>query len=83
MMLRRQFTRLAGSGAAMFAVPHLIRPALSAAAEGGFIYLGPVGDFGWTYRMTLRVKRLSKNSATRSRQPLWRMWPKDLILRKC
>ncbi len=47
-MRRRDFTRLAGVGAALSA---LVRPA--AAAEPlkvGFIYLGPVGDFGWTYQ---------------------------------
>ncbi len=48
-MLRRQFTRLIGAGALV--APALIRPA--AAAEPlkvGFVYLGPVGDFGWTYQ---------------------------------
>ncbi len=50
-MLRRQFTRLTGIGAAMSAMPLLIRPAQSAEPKKvGFLYLGPVGDFGWTYQ---------------------------------
>src|ERR1700722_16154519 len=56
-MLRRQFTRLAGIGAAMSAVPSLIRPAQSAEPlKVGFIYLGPVGDFGWTYQHDIARK---------------------------
>ena len=50
-MQRRDFTRVVGAGAALSAMPGLIRSA--AAAEPlkvGFIYLGPVGDFGWTYQ---------------------------------
>ncbi len=47
-MLRRQ---LLGTGAAALAAPAIIRPALAAdPLKVGFIYLGPVGDFGWTYQ---------------------------------
>jgi basic membrane protein A len=50
-MQRRQFTRLAGSGAIISALPSIIRPAQAAdPLKVGFMYLGPVGDFGWTYQ---------------------------------
>jgi len=38
----------------------------------GFIYLGPVGDFGWTYQHELGRQALVKDSATRSRRPISR-----------
>jgi simple sugar transport system substrate-binding protein len=50
-MHRRTFGHLLGAGAAMVALPGVARRA--AAAEPlkvGFVYLGPVGDFGWTYQ---------------------------------
>ena len=35
----------------------------------GFIYLGPIGDLGWTYQHELgRQRRASRNSATRSKR---------------
>ena len=50
-MLRRQFTRIVGAGAVAAAVPSIIRPAEAAdPLKVGFMYLGPVGDFGWTYQ---------------------------------
>src|ERR1700754_457601 len=50
-MLRRQFTRLVGAGAFASTLPSLITPAHAAEPlKVGFIYLGPVGDFGWTYQ---------------------------------
>jgi basic membrane protein A and related proteins len=50
-MLRRQFTRLIGAGAVASALPALITPGQAAdPLKVGFIYLGPVGDFGWTYQ---------------------------------
>jgi simple sugar transport system substrate-binding protein len=56
-MLRRQFTRLIGTGAAVAAAPAVIRPALAAEPlKIGFIYLGPVGDFGWTYQHDIARK---------------------------
>jgi basic membrane protein A len=56
-MLRRQFTRLIGAAAAVSAVPALIRPAFAAdPLKVGFIYLGPVGDFGWTYQHDIARK---------------------------
>ncbi len=55
-MQRRQFTRLIGATAAAAALPALVAPRIIRAANAaeplkvGFIYLGPVGDFGWTYQ---------------------------------
>jgi len=50
-MHRRSFTRLLGAGATLAAMPGLSRQALAAdPLKVGFIYLGPVGDFGWTYQ---------------------------------
>jgi basic membrane protein A and related proteins len=56
-MLRRQFTRLLSAGAAATAVPAILRPAMAAEVlKVGFIYLGPVGDFGWTYQHDIARK---------------------------
>lgn len=50
-MLRRQFTQLIGAGAAVSALPALIRPARAAdPLKVGFIYIGPIGDYGWSYQ---------------------------------
>lgn len=49
MMNRRSFNRLLG--AATLATPAIItRPALAATPKVGFVYVGPVGDFGWSYQ---------------------------------
>ena len=46
-MLRRHFTKVLGAAA----LPALIPQARAAEPlKVGFIYLGPVGDFGWTYQ---------------------------------
>jgi simple sugar transport system substrate-binding protein len=50
MMNRRSFHRLLGSGLALGAAPALIRPAFAAVPKVGFIYVGPIGDFGWSYQ---------------------------------
>ncbi|HEY1935459.1 MAG TPA: BMP family ABC transporter substrate-binding protein [Acetobacteraceae bacterium] len=56
-MLRRDFTRLIGAGALASAAPAIIRPAHAAGPlKVGFIYLGPVGDFGWTYQHDIARK---------------------------
>jgi basic membrane protein A len=56
-MQRRQFTGLIAAGAALSAVPSIIRPARAAdPLKVGFIYLGPVGDFGWTYQHDIARK---------------------------
>jgi len=50
-MQRRDLARILGAGAALSALPALVRPARAAdPLKVGFIYLGPVGDFGWTYQ---------------------------------
>jgi basic membrane protein A and related proteins len=56
-MLRRQFNRLIGAGAVASALPALISPARGAdPLKVGFLYLGPVGDFGWTYQHDIARK---------------------------
>jgi basic membrane protein A and related proteins len=56
-MLRRQFTRLIGAGAVASTLPTLITPARAAdPMKIGFLYLGPVGDFGWTYQHDIARK---------------------------
>ena len=50
MIKRRTFTTLAGAGLAAAALPTLTRPALAAPAKVGFIYVGPIGDHGWSYQ---------------------------------
>ncbi len=51
-MDRRTFSRMMGSGLAAAATPWALRSALAAdePLKVGFMYLGPVGDFGWTYQ---------------------------------
>ncbi|HWK47086.1 MAG TPA: BMP family ABC transporter substrate-binding protein [Stellaceae bacterium] len=50
-MQRRTFGRLLGAGAATALLPSLARRAVAAEPlKVGFVYLGPVGDFGWTYQ---------------------------------
>lgn len=50
-MHRRRFARLIGAGAAASALPSIIPSAQAAEPlKVGFVYLGPVGDFGWTYQ---------------------------------
>src|ERR1700685_4677865 len=57
MLRRRQFAGLAGAGAVITAFPSIMRPALAAEPlKVGFIYLGPVGDFGWTYQHDIARK---------------------------
>ncbi|WP_158922934.1 BMP family ABC transporter substrate-binding protein [Acidisphaera sp. S103] len=61
-MLRRQFTRLIGAGAAASTLPALIAPASAAEPlQVGFIYLGPVGDFGWTYQHDVARKTAAEH----------------------
>jgi simple sugar transport system substrate-binding protein len=56
-MQRRQFTRLVGAGAAFSALPLTLRQAVAAEPlKVGFLYLGPVGDFGWTYQHDIARK---------------------------
>ena len=56
-MQRRHFNRLLGASVALSAAPTLVR------ADGplkiGFVYLGPVGDFGWTYQHDIARKTAS------------------------
>jgi simple sugar transport system substrate-binding protein len=50
-MDRRTFNKMAGAGIAAAATPWALRAAHAAEPLAvGFIYLGPVGDFGWTFQ---------------------------------
>jgi basic membrane protein A and related proteins len=50
-MQRRQFTKLVSASAALSALPGALKPVAAAdLLKVGFMYLGPVGDFGWTYQ---------------------------------
>lgn len=56
-MQRRQFNQLLGTGAALTGLSSIIRPARAAdPLKVGFVYLGPVGDFGWTYQHDIARK---------------------------
>lgn len=55
---RRRFNRALGSGVFVAASPALIGRAQSAVPKIGFVYLGPVGDFGWTYQHDVARKAL-------------------------
>ncbi|MDE8345139.1 MAG: BMP family ABC transporter substrate-binding protein [Acidocella sp.] len=53
---RRNFTALLGASA--LAAPGIMRAARAAApVKIGFVYLGPVGDFGWTYQHDIGRKQ--------------------------
>jgi len=50
-MDRRSFNKLLGGGFVVAAAAPFAPRGLAAAEpiKAGFVYLGPVGDFGWTY----------------------------------
>jgi basic membrane protein A and related proteins len=57
-MDRRSFNKLLGSTLVAAATPLSFRSASAAAPlKVGFIYLGPVGDFGWTYQHDVARKQ--------------------------
>jgi basic membrane protein A len=47
---RRTFLQTAGAGLAAGAVPLMGRKAQAAEFKAGYIYVGPIGDFGWSYQ---------------------------------
>jgi len=50
-MDRRSFTKLIGAGAATVAAPALIgRARADEPLKVAFVYVGPIGDFGWSYQ---------------------------------
>ena len=58
-MQRRDFTRLIALGAAGATLPSLTSQAATATPyKVGFVYLGPVGDFGWTYQHDIGRKAM-------------------------
>jgi simple sugar transport system substrate-binding protein len=59
MMERRTFNKLLGASLTTLAAPAIIRPAFAAdPLKVGFIYVGPVEDFGWTHQHDLARKDL-------------------------
>ena len=42
----------------------------------GFVYVGPIGDAGWTSRTTTAARRWRRSSAARSRPATSRTCPK-------
>ncbi len=48
-LTRRHMLGTAASGAALLAAPGLARAQMEK-VRAGFVYVGPIGDFGWTYR---------------------------------
>jgi len=42
----------------------------------GFVYIGPIGDHGWTYQHEQGRKALAENSVRRSPPTTWRTSPK-------
>ncbi|MET1026128.1 MAG: BMP family ABC transporter substrate-binding protein [Dongiaceae bacterium] len=59
MLERRTFNKLLGASVASLAAPMIIRPALAAdPLKVGFVYVGPVEDFGWTHQHDLARKAL-------------------------
>ena len=60
-MNRRSFSRLLGAGAALGTMPALLRPTRAAAAlKVGYVYVGPVGDHGWSYAHDLGRKQVDE-----------------------
>jgi basic membrane protein A and related proteins len=58
-MDRRSFTKLLGAGAVAAATPALVRGARAEEPlKVGFIYVGPVGDFGWSYQHDVARKQV-------------------------
>jgi basic membrane protein A len=50
-MKRRTFTKIVGAGLAAGAMPYVIRGARAADPfKAGFVYVGPIGDFGYSYQ---------------------------------
>ncbi len=61
MMDRRHFNTLLGGGLVAGAATGLVRPAQAAVPKVAFVYLGPVGDFGWTYQHDVGRQEVAKH----------------------
>ena len=60
-MKRRTFNKLLGGGLLAGAAPAIVGRAHAAGPLGvGFIYVGPIGDLGWSYQHDLSRKELEK-----------------------
>jgi simple sugar transport system substrate-binding protein len=64
-MDRRSFNKLLGGGLVVAAAAPFAPRGLAAAEpiKAGFVYLGPVGDFGWTYQHDLARKEAEDHFA--------------------
>ena len=62
-MDRRTFNKLLGGGLVATAAAPLAPRGLAAAEplKAGFVYLGPVGDFGWTYQHDIARKATAEH----------------------
>jgi basic membrane protein A and related proteins len=56
MITRRSFNKALGAGTLLGTVPGLAGRADAAGAKAAWVYLGPIGDFGWTYQHELGRK---------------------------
>ena len=61
MVNRRQFNALIGGGAIAGTTAGLLGSARAEAPKIAFVYLGPVGDFGWTYQHDLGRQEVVKH----------------------
>ena len=48
-----------------------------------FVYLGPIGDGGWTYQHDQGRLALEKALGSKSRRPTWRMYPRPPTPNAC
>ena len=64
LITRRNFVKAAAAG---LAAPALLRRARAAEPlKVGFVYLGPIGDYGWTWAHERAARRWSTPSRARS-----------------
>src|SRR5665213_1327889 len=65
-MNRRSFNKLLESGLVAAATPWALRSARAdEPIKVGFVYLGPVGDFGWTYQHDVASQQAEEHFAGR------------------
>ncbi|MGC9270265.1 BMP family ABC transporter substrate-binding protein [Acidiphilium sp.] len=61
MMKRRSFNTNLALGTAVLAAPAIVRAAADKPVKIGFVYIGPVGDFGWTYQHNIGRLQAAKH----------------------
>jgi len=62
-MDRRTFNKFLGSGLAVAATPLALGARAAEPLKVGFVYYGPVGDFGWTYQHDVARKEVEAHFA--------------------